>query len=90
MGTLKPNTSYVYERVGTVVYAREFGSDPSTRVPIGWDYNPNQPKDGRETYVVSKEARLWKDIRETARTNKSLQKVLDRAILIYNIIKDKK
>ena len=89
MGTLKPNTTYIYERVDNVTYARELGSDPSSRVAIGWDYDPNRPKDGRSTFLESREARLWKDIRDTARTNKSLQTVLNRAILIYNIVKDK-
>jgi hypothetical protein len=87
MGQLKPGVTYIYERANGITFARESGADPSTRVPIGWDYDPNKPKDGRETYIVSKEARLWKDIRETAKTNKGLQKVLDRAILVYNLVK---
>lgn len=90
MGRLKPGATYIYERVDNITYAREIGADPSTRIAIGWDYDPRRPKDGHSTFIESKEARLWKNIRETARTNKSLQKVLDRAILIYNIIKDKK
>lgn len=87
MGQLKPGATYIYERANGVTYAREIGADPNTRVAIGWDYDPNRPGNGRETFLASKEARLWKDIRETARTNKSLQKVLDRAILVYNLVK---
>lgn len=89
MGTLKPGVTYIYERANGVTYARELGSDPSTRVAIGWDYDPNKPKDGKATYVQTKEARLWKSIRETAKTNAPLQKILDRAILVYNLVKKK-
>lgn len=95
MGSLKPGATYIYERVDGVVYAREAGSEPSTRVPIGWDYDPNKPMptpasvpiDGKKMYLQTKEARLWKSIRETAKTNPSLQKTLDRAILIHNLVK---
>jgi len=89
MGQLKPGATYIYERADGVTYAREMGADPSTRVAIGWDYDPKRPGDGRETFLASKEARLWKNVRETAKTNTSLQRSLDRAILIYNIVKDK-
>lgn len=88
MGSLKPGATYIYEKYKGITYAREFGSEPSTRVPIGWDYDSNKPKDGRDTFIVSKEARLWKDIRETAKTNPALQKALDRAILVYKLVKE--
>lgn len=88
MGQLKPGVTYIYEKANGITFAREFGADPSTRFPIGWDYDPNKPKSDRETYIVSKEARLWKNIRETAKTNPSLQRALDRAILVYNLVKD--
>ncbi len=90
MGQLKPGATYIYERDGGTVYAREMGADPNTRVAIGWDYDPKKPRDGRETFLASKEARLWRNIRETAKANTTLQRVLDRAILVYNIVKDKK
>jgi hypothetical protein len=37
MGTLKPGSTYIYERANGVVYARESGSDPSTRQVIGYE-----------------------------------------------------
>ena len=43
MGTLTPGATYIYERNGDTVYAREFGADPSTRKEIGWDYDPTNP-----------------------------------------------
>lgn len=36
MGTLKPGATYIYERVGNEVYAREAGADPNTRELIGY------------------------------------------------------
>jgi hypothetical protein len=89
MGQLKPGATYIYERADGIVYAREAGADPSTRFAIGWDYDPKKPGDGRQTFQASKEARLWKRIRETAKTNPALQKTLENAILLYQLCKDK-
>ena len=90
MGSLKPNTTYIYEKQDGTVYAREFGADASTRIVVGWDWEPeNNPSrvKGASRQQVS-ENLLWADIRETAKTNPSLQKVLNRAILIYQTIKE--
>ena len=95
MGSLKPGATYVHERVDNVVYAREFGSDPSTRQVVGWDYDKNDPKfdprtnDGRPLHDHIMEDKLWGDIRREAKTNVTLQKALDRAIMIYKLSKDK-
>jgi len=40
MGQLKPDSTYIYERVNDVVYARESGAGPGTRIVIGYDYDP--------------------------------------------------
>ena len=80
MGSLKPGATYVYERVDDVVYAREHGSQPSTRKEIGRDYN---------LHDRIMEDKLWGDIRREAKTNLTLQKALDRAIMIYKLSKDK-
>jgi hypothetical protein len=53
MGSLKPGATYIRERVGGVVYRREFGADPMTREVEGWEYNKDNPnfdprtRDGR-------------------------------------------
>jgi hypothetical protein len=88
MGQLKPGATYIYERSGGITYAREAGADPSTRFAIGWDYEA--PTHDIETFRATKEARLWKKIRETAKTNKPLQRMLERVILVYNIIRKSK
>jgi hypothetical protein len=95
MGTLKENTTYIYERDNNVVYAREFGAAPGTRKVIGWDYNKDDPKfdprtaDGRPLHEHIMEDKLWGAIRREAKTNVTLQRALDRAIMIYRLSKDK-
>ena len=96
MGNLKPNTKYIYERVGDVVYAREAGADPSTRFEIGYDFDPGESHrfdgrtgDGRPLHDHIMESKMWGEIHRMAKTNVTLQKALDRAIMIYKLSKDK-
>jgi hypothetical protein len=95
MGSLKPGVALIHERVGNVVYSREFGADPMTRKVTGWDYNKDDLKydprtgTGRPLYEEIQESKLWGEIRREARTNITLQKALDRAIMIYRLSKDK-
>lgn len=77
MGSLKPNATYIYEKANGITYAREFGS--SERKPIGWDHDLQE-------VAMDK---LWRDIRQEAHTNPTLQKALDRVIMIYKLSKDK-
>ena len=88
MGSLKTGATYIYERVEGVTYAREFGSDPSTRIEVGWDYDTRTP-DGRPLHDHIMDDQMWGNIRREARTNVTLQKALDRAIMIYKLSKDK-
>jgi hypothetical protein len=75
MGKLKPGATYIYERADGVTYARESGS--TERHPVGWEFG-GQLKDQM----------LWKDIHKEAEQNPALQKVLNRAIMIYRLSKD--
>jgi len=89
MGTLKPGATYVYERNGEEIYARETGQ--TERIMIGYQYeNKVDPRthDGRPLYEHIKEDQLWGEIRRAARTNKALQSVLDRAIIVYHLSKE--
>jgi hypothetical protein len=88
MGSLKPGATYVYERNNGIVYAREFGADPSTRKEIGWNYDP-RTSDGRPLHDHIMDDKMWGEIRQEAKTNVTLQKALDRAIMIYKLSKDK-
>ena len=91
MGTLKPGATYVYERNGDEVYAREFGQ--TERRLIGYQYEmENKPdprtNDGRPLREHILEDKLWGNIRRAAKTNSALHEVLERAILIYHLSKD--
>jgi hypothetical protein len=89
MGTLTPGVTYIYERNGEEIYARESGS--TERKLIGYQYenkiDPRTP-DGRPLHEHIMEDKLWGEIRRAAPTNPALQKALDRAIMIYRLSKD--
>jgi hypothetical protein len=95
MGSLKPGATYIHERVDNVVYAREFGADPSTRQVVGWDYDKDNPNfdprtnDGRPLIDQMREDKLWFDIRRAAKTNPTLQAAMERVKIIYHLSKDK-
>ena len=88
MSKFKPGAKYIYERVGDVAYAREFGADSSERFEIGY-YNwsdEGQQRGGTIDSLI--EGKLWGDIRRLARTNETLRSELERVIMVYNLIKD--
>jgi len=92
MGSLKPGATYIYERNGDEIYAREFGD--KERKLIGYQYEMEgkpdpRTDDGRPLHEHMKEDQLWGQIRREAKTNVTLQKALDRAIMIYKLSKDK-
>jgi hypothetical protein len=96
MGTLKPDATYVYERVGNEVYAREVGADPSSRQLIGYGYDPvsghhvdydSRTSDGRPLVDHLRETKLWAEIHRMAKTTPALQDALERVIMIYKLIK---
>lgn len=86
MGQLKPNAKYIYERNGGVVYARELGT--SDRQEVGWEYDP-RTSDGRPLLDHIMDDKMWGEIRREAKTNTTLQKALDRVIMIYKLSKDR-
>lgn len=73
MGNLVPGATYIYERDGDTVYAREMGSNE--RRVIGIDYP-----------VAS--AVNWHDVVVVAKTNPALQNALDRVIMLYKLTKE--
>ena len=89
MGSLTPGATYIYERNGEEIYARETGK--TDRTLIGYQYeNKVDPRthDGRPLYEHMKEDKLWGEIRREARTNKVLQDALERVILVYHLSKE--
>jgi len=96
MGQLKPGATYIYESANGIIYARESGADPSTRVEVGYEYDPitghkidhdSRTSDGRPLHVHIQENKLWGEIRREARINPTLQDALERAIMIYQLSK---
>ena len=98
MGTLKPNTTYIYERANGVVYAREFGADPGDRTVVGYDYDPitgqkiphdwdSRTSNGKPVHDHIMEDKMWGEIRRAAKSNSTLQDALDHAIMIYRLTK---
>jgi hypothetical protein len=77
MGTLRPNASYIYESPdgGKTVYAREVGEPLSKRKLVGYQIDLFEDVN-------------WYEVSLKARMNPTLQKALERAILIYQTIKD--
>lgn len=80
MGTLKPGVTYIYEKADGITYAREFGS--TERNVVGMDHKTRAELDN------IKENQLWHDVRKAAKENITLQKALDRAIMIYKLSKE--
>jgi hypothetical protein len=77
MGSLKPDTTYIYERANGITYAREFGS--TERRIIGYDADA----------LINPANDLLRDIVKESATNPALQKALERVIMIYRLSKDK-
>ena len=89
MGSLTPGATYIYERTGEEIYARETGQ--TERILIGYQYeNKVDPRtnDGRPLHEHLKEDKLWSEIRRAARTNKALHEAMERVKLVYHLSKD--
>jgi hypothetical protein len=101
MTQLKSGATYIYERADGIVYARESGSDPSTRQVVGYEsgkeYDPitghkinydSRTSDGRPLHDHIQENKMWGEIRRAAKANPTLQDALERAIMIYQLSKE--
>jgi hypothetical protein len=88
MGSLKPGATYIYERNGDEIYAREFGETDRTLIGYKYDIPDPRTSDGRPLREHLKEDQLWGEIRRAAKTNSALHDALERAIIIYHLSKD--
>ena len=86
MGRLNPGATYIYERVGGTVFAREFGSDD--RMVIGQDFRSDDSAMYQRIAADYIEDKFWYDIREAAKTNETLQEALERVKILYHLSKD--
>jgi hypothetical protein len=66
---------------GKTVYVREQGSDVQSR-KLHWE--SDEAKDLRQQLMEDK---LWGNIRRAAKTNPTIQRALDEAIMLYNLSK---
>ena len=81
MGSLTPGATYIYERNGTEIYAREAGK--TERKMIGKYIDPFN-----ENITINYELEnTWKDILRESRTNPSLQEAIERVKIIYYMSK---
>ena len=78
MGRLKPGATYIYERDGQKIYAREPGS--LDRVMIG--------ETMERVYQERADDHLWRQIRAAAYHNPTLKDALDRALELYHLSND--
>ena len=81
MGSLRPNAEIIYESPdgGETVYGRYRGE--TERFLVGESLKAMERRTG-----IS-EDKLWRDIRKAATTNPTLQRAIDRAIMIYHLSK---
>ena len=82
MDNLKLGATYIYESADGTTYARELGADPTTRIEIGYNYDP-RTRDGRPLVDHIRDDQLWGKIRRAAETNPVLKEELDRIITFY-------
>ncbi len=85
MGTLTPGATYIYERSEGIIYAREFGADPSKRRVVGYesgaDYDP---------YKSGPTRRMMSELNEVVKmceTDPAMRELLDQLFVLYNLKK---
>jgi hypothetical protein len=83
MGSLTPGATYIYERAGSEIYAREVGS--TDRKLVG--YHLPDRRDPLQYDII--ETQLWQDICAAGRDDPVLQKAIDQCKLLYYLSKDK-
>lgn len=90
MGNLSPGKSYIYESPdgGKTVYAREFGTNHKQLVGYQYDMNKSHVQANSNGQKDLEDHILWSEIRQTAKTNPTLQKAMERVKLIYRLSKD--
>ena len=80
MGSLKPGATYIYERAGGAVYAREFGADPSTRRVVGYESD--------EHTISASTKRLLTELNEVVKmceVDPGMKELLDQLFVMYNL-----
>ena len=79
MGSLKPDVPLIYERVGPVVYAREFGS--TERYVVGYEVNQENKILG---IPQSRVARILA-IQQMAEADPGMRELWEQLEILYNL-----
>jgi hypothetical protein len=80
MGSLNPGATYIYERAGGIVYAREFGE--TKRTVVGYASDDNQ--------LSASTHRLLSEMNEVVKMCESdpgMKEMLDQLFVMYNLKK---
>lgn len=81
MGNLKPGVTYIYERNGPTIYAREFGS--TDRQVVGYDMNQENKIFGMPQSKVAKIL----DIQQMSETDPGMRELWNQLEVLYNLKK---
>jgi roadblock/LC7 domain-containing protein len=75
MGNLKPGTTYIYERVGGAIFAREFGQTDRKLVGYTTDMSP-------EIQMYRSEIN---QVLQMCEADPAMKDLLDRLFVMYNL-----
>jgi len=79
MGQLKPGATYIYERDGNRIYAREFGS--TQRQVVGYDSNIQETRERRYYMNHINEVLLM------CESDLAMRELLEQLFVLYNLKK---
>jgi hypothetical protein len=83
MGTLKPGATYIYERSEGIIYAREFGANPSTRIVVGYESGNDYDPVNANRRMLSE----FNDVLRMCETDPAMKEMLDQLFVMYNLKK---
>ena len=81
MGNLTPDVPLIYERVGPVIYAREFGA--TERHVVGYDVNLENKILGIPQHTVAKILAIY----QMAESDPGMRELWDQLDVMYNLKK---
>jgi hypothetical protein len=80
MGSLNPGATYIYERAGGIIYAREFGE--TKRRIVGYETE--------DSHISASSKRLLSEMNEVVKmceTDPAMQAILEQLFVMYNLKK---
>lgn len=80
MGSLKPGATYIYERTGGIIYAREFGK--TKRRIVGYE--------SEDSHIAASSKRLLSEMNEVVKmceSDPAMKEMLEQLFVMYNLKK---